>query len=332
MYAGFLVGRVAAAVRHACESLSPARLEWVASESDMAVNRRERGPDGKIVIGWNRGGPVDRSLQALVVSRAEGGPMAVIVNHACHGAVLPPGNRLVSSDWIGPMRKRLESETGAKVLFLQGATGDLNPDYEWGEGDPWEAAESLGTRVADRLLEALRGPREAVNGGPVRAVFKDAWLPLEAAADSKRPNPVYRKRVLEFAGLPGWLGFVTDFILDRRYPWLPRIDEKAGVWSVPLKVSAVRIGDVAIAGLGAEVFTEIGIRVKGLSPAGRTLFASLAGGCIGYLPTDAAHDEGGYEVDQVPYLYRYPGRLARGCEGIAVEAVQAGLRSLFDGS
>ena len=60
----------------------------------------------------------------------------------------------------------------------------------------------------------------------------------------------------------------------------------------------------------AETFTEIGLAAKAASPATRTLFASVADGCVSYLATAEAHAEGGYEVDVAPWAYRYPARLA----------------------
>jgi hypothetical protein len=51
-----------------------------------------------------------------------------LVNFACHGTVLGPDNLLVSADWIGAMRSRVEADLGILTLFLQGAAANLNPD------------------------------------------------------------------------------------------------------------------------------------------------------------------------------------------------------------
>ena len=85
-------------------------------------------------------------------------------------------------------------------------------------------------------------------------------------------------------------------------------------------MTAVRIGDFALSGFGAETFSETGMEIKKGSPSVFTMFASMTDGCIGYLPTAAAHDEGGYEVDDAPFFYRYPARLKKECESIALEA------------
>ncbi len=107
------------------------------------------------------------------------------------------------------------------------------------------------------------------------------------------------------------------------------IEAKNGFWSVPLRINALRIGDLALVTYAAETFTEIGLKVKSASPAARTLFASVSDGCISYLHTTESHNEGGYEVDVAPLAYRYPGRLQAGCEQVALETTNDMLEKLW---
>ena len=69
----------------------------------------------------------------------------------------------------------------------------------------------------------------------------------------------------------------------------------------------------------AETFNEIGAAIKANSPARHTLFVGVGNGCIGYLPTAAAHREGGYEVEQAPLAYRMSGTFDPGCEALVVQ-------------
>jgi hypothetical protein len=66
--------------------------------------------------------------------------------------------------------------------------------------------------------------------------------------------------------------------------------------TVKLKIQAMRIGDLGIAAVPCEVFTEIGLEIKKKSPLSRTFTVSLANGYNGYLPTPAQHALGGYET------------------------------------
>jgi hypothetical protein len=329
-YIDDLVERIARAVQRAASALVPAELAWCQAEADIAVNRREKQPDGEIAIGVNPAGPIDRSAGVLRVLATDGAALATVVNFACHGTVLGPDNLLVSADWIGAMRPRVEEALGGLTLFLQGAAGDLNPDHEWGAGDPWEAVRSLGERVADQAIAACDGGLRRLAGIPLGMTRQEVWLPLEAKATTPTPLPAYRRVLTEFVGLPFAVRFIVDLLLDHRYPWRSRVEAREGVWHVPMRVNAVRAGDLGLVTCAAETLTRIGMAVKARSPAQHTMFASVSDGCIGYLPTAEAHAQGGYEVDVAPFFYRYPARLAVECAQIATDAAGQALRGLWE--
>jgi hypothetical protein len=62
-------------------------------------------------------------------------------------------------------------------------------------------------------------------------------------------------------------------------------------------VSALRIGDAALAANPCELFCEIGLAIKQASPFPWTGIAGYTDGAIGYVPTPAAYPDGGYEVE-----------------------------------
>ncbi len=340
-YIEALVANIVAAVNEAKGKLSPARLEYHQSEAGIAINRREQMPDGRFEIGRNPQGVVDKSVQLVSVlsapgpSSAEGAGVraevriATLVNYACHGTVLGPDNLLVSADWIGAMRAKVEAELGGLVLFIQGATANLNPDMDWHSPTAFQTMQAEGESVAASVLTVLRQRGESLPVECLGVERAEVWLPLETAVTSPHPpKKEYRAPLLKMAGLPGWLGFAVDYLLSVRYPWKPRLAARAGFWQVPMRIGVAKLGDLALVAYGAEVFTEIGLAVKAASPAKFTLFASLSDGCVSYLPTAAAHVEGGYEVDTAPYAYRYPGRLQVVCEELALQETR---RLLADG-
>jgi neutral ceramidase len=328
-YIDSLVEQIVAAVQAAEAGLVPARLEYARTEASIAINRREKMPDGRMEIGRNPDGVVDRSLQVVSVLDENRKRLAALVNFSCHGTVLGPDNLLVSADWIGAMRARVEAELGGLTLFLQGAAANLNPDMYWGDTRAFEMVAEQGRRVAEAVITAARSGSEEARGLPLGLERAEAWLPTEAPVTTRRPPRNYGRPLLALAKLPGWLAFLADPLLDQRYPWKSRIEARDGFWSVPMRVNAVRIGELALVTFAAETFTEIGLAVKKGSPVRRTLFASLTDGCISYLHTAASHPEGGYEVDVAPLAYRYPGRLQAGCEGIARQAATAALEKVW---
>jgi hypothetical protein len=330
-YIDSLVENIVTVVQEALTKVQPARLEISHGEATIGINRREQMPDGHVEIGRNPDGPIDRSVQVVSVfpvDRNGDEPIAHLVNYACHGTVLGPDNLLVSADWIGFMRQEVESATNGLVLFLQGATANINPDMYWEDGRAFEMAAQQGSSVGKAVLSALDSGAEKIKTTPLRLERAEAWMPTETAVTSSRPPKNYGKPLLALAKLPGFLSIFADRLLDQRYPWNSVIEAKDGFWSVPMRINVMMIGDLALVTYAAETFTEIGMKIKAISPAKHTLFASVSDGCISYLHTAASHDKGGYEVDVAPLAYRYPGRLQASCESIALDQTSEMLETL----
>lgn len=62
-----------------------------------------------------------------------------------------------------------------------------------------------------------------------------------------------------------------------------------------IKLQAIRIGDLGIAAIPAEVFASTGLEIKQRSPLPQAFVIGLANGYEGYLPTPDQHALGGYE-------------------------------------
>jgi hypothetical protein len=316
-YITYLVGQIVKAVMEAQASTQPGLLRWGQGKADIAVNRRERKLDGHIEIGVNPAGPIDRSLGVLQAQTSDGKVILTLVNFQCHGTVLGPKNMFVSADWIGAMRRTLEQETGAPVMYLQGATGDLNPDHTWGNDD-FEAVQAIGAKVAEQVAKEIPVLAPVLGEG-VSFHQEQVWLPLEAEVHGATPPTTYRAVLARMAHVPR---FLVDFVLNYRYPWKTHITAREGYWTVPVVLTHIRLGEVTIYALGAEVFTEFGMAIMQVPHTSPTLFASVSSGCIGYLPTTSEHALGGYEVDISPFFYRMPGRLNADSADRVLEAVR----------
>ncbi len=324
----FLIRQICKAIQEACQHMEPVTLTHCATEAFIAINRRE-WKDGRVIIGEDPNGPVDHSVNVISITSTSGNRLATMVNYACHGTVLGPDNLLVSADWIGAMRDKVESDLGGRALFLQGATGDMNPRMGWGKKDCLRLVEKQGLSVAEAVIKAVQGKQKNLSLLPMEIVRQEVWIPFTVRAETPKPPHSYRRKLLSLAGMPKWMWLFTDQLLKIRYPWKPRIEANKGFWGTRLRVNAIRIGSLAFVTYGSEAFTEIGMEIKEKSPAPVTLFASITDGCIGYLPTSKAQGEGGYEVDTAPYAYRYPGELAKGADQKAFQAATAGLKQLW---
>jgi len=82
-----------------------------------------------------------------------------------------------------------------------------------------------------------------------------------------------------------------------------------------LELSAIGIGDVGLSTNPGESFVELGLEIKERSPFLVTMILGLTNGCSGYVPTERAFDEGGYETHRSVFT----SRLARNADRILVE-------------
>jgi hypothetical protein len=82
--------------------------------------------------GTPAGYPRDENDHGLVVMRVDGldnKPIATWMNYAEHGESLD-GYDLISADFIAPLERYVDRETGAPLLFTQGAVGSSEGPYE----------------------------------------------------------------------------------------------------------------------------------------------------------------------------------------------------------
>lgn len=116
-----------------------ATVTWAYGHCDLAVIRDL--PCGtRYTIGFNADAPADDTVAVGRISGPDGTIIGVLLNYACHPTTLAWENSLLSPDYVGAARQTVEDATGALCLFLQGASGDLSPRYQY-VGD---------TAVADR--------------------------------------------------------------------------------------------------------------------------------------------------------------------------------------
>nr|WP_240806854.1 neutral/alkaline non-lysosomal ceramidase N-terminal domain-containing protein [Polyangium spumosum] len=126
------VAGMAEAVKQALDGLAPAKI-GVTVEKDFdpndEVNRDRRGDNNDVLgpDGNDAGKGKDPTLWVLRVDKADGSPLAALVDFPIHGTIGGGDNPLVSTDAPGAVARALSVELGYPVLHLQGAAGDVSP-------------------------------------------------------------------------------------------------------------------------------------------------------------------------------------------------------------
>jgi hypothetical protein len=94
----------------------------------------------------------------LLVGRvcdSAGKVLLTIANYACHPTSLAWQNHLISPDWVGAFYQTVESVTGGLAMFLQGASGELQPARTY--TDDLEIIRAQGRQLGYATLSVLEG-------------------------------------------------------------------------------------------------------------------------------------------------------------------------------
>ena len=287
---------LAGLVYQAAQKLQPARLGVGWGCSGLGVNRREKRPDGQIVLGRNPDGPVDRQVGVLRIEAENGRPLATLVNFACHPVSQGRKMCALSADYPGRMRQVVEGLTGAPCLFLQGACGNIDPIIM---EHAYESARTLGTRLGCEVVRVWE-TIETEEAAGLQVCSRTLSLPRYRYGSAENAARLKQSLEKELERTPEEASLSARWWIQHRLERLAQVLESwRGGGSLPpveAEVQAWRLGVLGVAMTPGEIFNEIGRRVKERSPFAHTFFAGYANGSIGYVPVREAYAEGGYEV------------------------------------
>ena len=270
-------------------TLRPGRTEL----TGYSYNRLFRQRDGSEVFGRRPetevavAGPIDPELQTLSLVDEGGRLRALVVHFALHPDVIGGGTAdFISADWPGEVARSIGAVYGAEVvtLFLQGTAGDINhhahgPTLLPKRGP--EKAVQLGRAVAGAAMVASERA-EPMTGVPIASAVETLSIPYYTRDEAffrqleglkKKPDPDPFER----------------FTISTGESW-PHDGETA---AVPIQV--MRLGDIGLVGLPAEIFARIGLEIKQFSPASFTYVVELANASVSsYVPTADQAERGAY--------------------------------------
>ncbi|MBI5771362.1 MAG: hypothetical protein HZA93_26550 [Verrucomicrobia bacterium] len=260
------------------------RVEKVASNRRVAL-----GPDGKVRV--MRGsscrtpelialpeGLIDPMLKT--VAFYDGGEKIV----ACHYYATHPmsnyGGGHVSSDFPGLARKRRQQEEpGCTHLYFTGCAGNVAAG-KYNPGTP-EAR----VQLTQRIYDGIRAAEQSFVRTPIgRVVWKTHPIvpeinPVFTAANqramlvNKKNGPANRIR-------PAMVIALMERVARR----------------VPIVLSALHLGDLALLHLPGECFVEYQLRAQQLGGSRFVATAAYGDGGVWYVPVKEEYPKGGYEV------------------------------------
>jgi hypothetical protein len=254
----------------------------------FASNRRVPGPDGKIRVRYSATkdaalreapeGLVDPWLRTVTLFD---GPKPLVRLHAY--ATHPQsfyGDGRVHPDTQGWAREELERDEGVPQIYFTGCGGNVTAG-KYNDGSPADRA---------ALIRELRaGMDRAVADTARTPVGEVSWNSVEVRLPP-RTEPAHseasRRKMMEDPKAAPTARLTSACSLA----WIERLKERATI-----DVSRLRIGPVDFLHLPGEPFVEYQLHAQSLRPDRFVVVAGYGEGGPGYLCTDAALLEGGYE-------------------------------------
>lgn len=311
-YHHLLADRIAEAVIAATANLAPAQIGFGSFDKPEFVRCRrfvcqpgsvganpfgQTGEQCKSVSGKSSSvirpaGPVDPQVSILSIRHADGSPLAVLANfsvHYCGGYA----RGQVSADYFGyfatELQERLNAGDGHPPfvgVISNGTSGNTSSIERGGKSYPafgWleESGRILARQTAEVVAamahrsDVTLGMEESEIDLAVRRPESERQAWAEGVLENPQGSHPHRwTRV-----------FAQETLHLAKYPATKR-----------LKLQAIRIGHIGIAGIPCEVFAETGLAIKQESPLPATFTIELANGYGGYLPPPEQHAIGGYET------------------------------------
>ncbi len=346
-YLALVVRRTVEAARAAVASMRPAVMRMTSAPvTGVSYYRRSLLADGRVSMaadneGVVQAGPTWDVMRFVRFEDAAGQPIITLLHWACHPVTR--GALAVTADLAGAVRRRFAEQFGTPAVFIQGAAGDINPTVF---GQSREQLHDLAGGIIAQLGD-LRWS-EPVSPRPCAVVTRTlqaGYEPPLSIEELTRWTDGMRVIVETGQGpadaealLHGFFGTQPGSEFDPRHR---HIAKAMGQWAditrarlladpaptCPVRLSVWRLGPVVWCAIPAEPFVETAIALQAAHPEWAVEVIGYAAPIIGYLPTDDAIAQGGYEAADAYRYYAHPAVFARGTEA----AVRAELASMIAG-
>lgn len=273
-YTDLVTSKLLDGIEKGIQQLAPASLGVGWGHSSANINRRARDIDDVAFLGMNPDGAVDRRIGILkIVHKEDHRLMATVANYAIHGTVLGGQNLLISGDGPGVVAKYVEEKSGAPMLFINGAAGNLAPIYSVYPDARSGRMNMLRRLLGDKILMASKEILNYEDQISFSASEMDFLTPMKEGL--KWPEAL-NEYIVDEKGTAKTIKVPVRFL---------NINDKIGIWASPL-----------------ELFCEISNEVRERSPFPYTFYYGYTNGWLGYMLTEEEWEYKGYEPTVSPFV------------------------------
>lgn len=276
----------------------------------VASNRRVLGPNGKVVIQRNSAsrdpaaktapeGTIDPQVRLVSFWQGERS-LAVLTYYATHPQSYY-GQGKVNWDFVGMARElREKALPGVPHVHFNGASGNVAAG-KYNDGAPAMRG-ILAERLAAGMRKAWDGQTKSrVDAAKVQWRVEEVSLPVRAGLDEKS---LAAKLADPQVARPMRIRAGRDLVFVQRMQGGHRIP-----------VTCLQVGPARLLHLPGELFVEYQLNAQAMRPGEFVAMAAYGDSGPGYIGTEIAYSQGGYETGVVS-------RVAPAVEGVLSNAIR----------
>ena len=281
----------------------------------VASNRRILGEDGRVKytrftatkdpkIRAFPAGTIDPKLK-LISFWHEDKPLAVLTYYATHPQSYYRTG-LANPDFPGMARNARAEETGIPHIHFNGAGGNIGAG-KWNDG-----AKENRQVLADRVAAGMKAAWESIEKRPISSSDVD-WnvVPVLLPVADHLDEESLKKTLADSEAKDADRWFAAKHLI-----WLRRCQTKD-----PIPVACLSLGDTRVLHLPGELFVEYQLAAQKMRPDLFVAMAAYGDYSPGYIGTDIAYGQGGYETSA------RASRVSPGVERVLMDAMSRLLKS-----
>ncbi len=287
-----------------------ADITWAYGKCDLGTVRDLPIGDTDFV-GYNPELTPDHTVAVGRITNLSGKHLATLVNYGCHPTSVGWDSSLISPDYIGRARELVEDSTGAPMLFLLGACGNVAPRRQY-SGDVSVAdrnGEMLGYSTLATLSRMLPPATELAFTEVIKSGSNLAgWEPRAGAPNTTvvatRVDAVLKHKPLldesQMRELWTTMTATEEFLESRiRKQFEMRIDYVMPGGVVHHPVWFWQLGDALVIAHCGEAYLEMARELRRRHPEVVILFLDMTNGPgYIYVPTRSAYERNAYQSSQ----------------------------------
>ncbi len=304
-YSQYFPGRLVECIVQATKTMRPARIGWSSEQHPSGTHCRIfiRRPDcldldplGRRNVrammhpGYQNPefigpcGPADPEISVLALQSPDGKPLALLANYSMHYFGAAPVSADYYGDFVRTIAQKLAPSDNSFIAMMSHGTSGDQQWQDYADAPRTISREQYANEVADAALRAYRRI-EFVDSVPIAMAERRLTIRLQ------QPD----------AEMQAW----SDKLLSEMQGREPQTRSEVYAREIALmkeqreavrKLQVLRIGDVGIAALPAEVYAITGLKLKQQCPLPHMFNVELANGSIGYIPPPELRPLGGYNT------------------------------------